>query len=311
MNEPSIVSSSDIPAANRTGRHKIAYQGRPLAAPVPASTRKATSVAVSKPSPNSRPTPYICRGRADRAHQLAEDPDEEAALVQVTLERLLVEAAPPQIPEDLEDAEEHDDVDGGDEVEEDAGHAGADEVGDLVQAGRAVVRDRADERADAERQQQAEQRRRRCEWPRENQKPTRQRALAVGHQLARGVVDGADVVGVERVPGAERVGGEPDAGAERLRADAVVPGDHDREQACPSRRRAAPMTVAVMPPACAHSRGVSCPLMPRIRAGFTYPTLRRTMLLLQVVRNNVACAPVGKLHGRPFVQMQWQPHGVP
>ena len=47
MKLPSIVSSRDMPAANRTGRVRIAYQGSPLAAPVPARTRKATSVAVA------------------------------------------------------------------------------------------------------------------------------------------------------------------------------------------------------------------------------------------------------------------------
>ena len=51
------------------------------------------------------------------------------------------------------------------------------------------------------------------EWPRENQKPTETGPLAVGHQLAGGVVDRGDVVGVERVPHAQGVGGDaqPDA----------------------------------------------------------------------------------------------------
>ena len=62
MKLPSIVSSRLMPAANSTGSVRIAYQGRPLAAPVPARTRNATSVAVSKPRPKSSPTPYICRG---------------------------------------------------------------------------------------------------------------------------------------------------------------------------------------------------------------------------------------------------------
>ncbi len=62
MNEPSMVSSSDIPAANSTGRHRIAYQGSANAEAPPARTSSETSVAVSKPSPNSRPTRYICQG---------------------------------------------------------------------------------------------------------------------------------------------------------------------------------------------------------------------------------------------------------
>ena len=47
MNAPSIVSSSDIPAANRIGRHRIAYHGNPPAAAPPASTSSETSVAVA------------------------------------------------------------------------------------------------------------------------------------------------------------------------------------------------------------------------------------------------------------------------
>ena len=48
------------------------------------------------------------------------------------------------------------------------------------------------------------------------EEPGAQRALAVGHQLAGGVVDGGDVIGVEGVPDAEGPGGEghPEAEAE-------------------------------------------------------------------------------------------------
>ncbi|COX26851.1 Uncharacterised protein [Mycobacterium tuberculosis] len=61
MNEPSMVSSRHMPAANKTGRHRMAYQGRPAAALVPASTNSAISVAVSNPRPNKNPTGYICQ----------------------------------------------------------------------------------------------------------------------------------------------------------------------------------------------------------------------------------------------------------
>ena len=62
MNEPSIASISDIPAANRIGRQRIAYQGSPAPAAPPARTSSETSVAVSNPRPNSRPIGYICHG---------------------------------------------------------------------------------------------------------------------------------------------------------------------------------------------------------------------------------------------------------
>src|SRR5450432_2966751 len=51
MSEPSMVSMIDIPLAKRTGRHRIAYQGRPEAAPAPDKTNGEISVAVSNPSP--------------------------------------------------------------------------------------------------------------------------------------------------------------------------------------------------------------------------------------------------------------------
>ena len=59
MNDPSIESISDMPAANRIGRHRIAYHGSPAAPALPAITSSATSVAVSNPSPNSMPSGYI------------------------------------------------------------------------------------------------------------------------------------------------------------------------------------------------------------------------------------------------------------
>lgn len=62
MNAPSRVSNRLIPAANSTGSTRIAYQGNALAAAPPAMTSSATSVAVSKPSPNSSPTGNMCHG---------------------------------------------------------------------------------------------------------------------------------------------------------------------------------------------------------------------------------------------------------
>ncbi len=62
MKAPSIVSSSDIPAAKRIGRQRMAEIGRPPAAAVPAVASSAISVAVSKPRPNRNPSGYICQG---------------------------------------------------------------------------------------------------------------------------------------------------------------------------------------------------------------------------------------------------------
>ena len=62
------------------------------------------------------------------------------------------------------------------------------------------------------------------------------RALAVGHQLAGGVVDGRDVVGVEGVPHAEGVRREAEADAEDRAADLVVVRGDDPDQQPPAER---------------------------------------------------------------------------
>src|SRR5204863_7891983 len=67
-----------------------------------------------------------------------------------------------------------------------------------------------------------------------------ERPLALAHQLAGGVVDRADVVGVERVTEPERVGRDADAesedpaqGEERGEADHVQQQDHRAEPCQP------------------------------------------------------------------------------
>ena len=62
MNDPSMVSRSDMPAAKSTGRVSTAYHGRLAAAAPPAMTSSPTSVTVSKPRPKSSPTGYMCHG---------------------------------------------------------------------------------------------------------------------------------------------------------------------------------------------------------------------------------------------------------
>ena len=56
MKIPSTASNRLIPAANSTGRTRMAYQGSVNVAVPAASTNNATWVAVSKPRPMSSPT---------------------------------------------------------------------------------------------------------------------------------------------------------------------------------------------------------------------------------------------------------------
>ena len=60
MNRPSVVSIRVIPAVNRIGREMIACQGMCSEASSAVVVSRATSVAVSKPIPNTTPTGYIC-----------------------------------------------------------------------------------------------------------------------------------------------------------------------------------------------------------------------------------------------------------
>ncbi len=171
-------------------------------------------------------------GLGDGPGHPAEDAVHEAALLQLGLQLGLVVLALAHPPEDLEDAVERAQVDQAERQQEGAGDGDADQAGRLVQGG-AVLLDLARQRADAEGEQGAEAEDDRRVAQREPE-ADRQRALALAHQLAGGVVDGGDVVGVEGVPHAERVRGEPHAGAEDLAADVVVLGRDDREQGEPA-----------------------------------------------------------------------------
>ncbi len=140
----------------------------------------------------------------------------------------------PHVPEHPQDPEQDSEVDRGDEVEEATGDGGADPAGDGVQGG-AVVLDLPGQRTypDAEQERQREDDRGVAEGEEE---PDRQRPLAVGHQLAGGVVDRGDVVGVEGVAQTQGVGGDPEADAEHLAVgpEVVVPRGDDRDQSEPA-----------------------------------------------------------------------------
>src|SRR5262249_22962404 len=156
------------------------------------------------------------------ARERAEDPVHQAALGQLLLEFLVVVGTPAHLPEHLENPGQHDQVERGDEVEEGSRHPGADDPGEAVQAG-VLVADLGAHRADAEVQQHGEHEDHRGVTEGEEE-ADRQRPLALAHQLARGVVDRRDVVGVEGVPHAQGVGQDPGAEPEDLRGgDVIVP----------------------------------------------------------------------------------------
>ena len=96
---------------------------------------------------------------------------------------------------------------------------------------RAVVLDRPAQAADAEREAGRRARTRSSSGRARRRSRRGSGALAVGQQLAGGVVDRGDVVGVERVPQPERVRREPEADAEHgPAAQPEVLWDHEGEE---------------------------------------------------------------------------------
>ena len=63
MRAPSAASSSDMPAANRTGNTKIDQGDRPFDISDADRPRRLISDAVSKPRPNRNPTKNMCQLR--------------------------------------------------------------------------------------------------------------------------------------------------------------------------------------------------------------------------------------------------------
>ncbi len=58
---PSVVSTADMPAVNRAGNTIIVLNDAPLVACALEMPKSATSVAVSKPSPNRKPMSSKCQ----------------------------------------------------------------------------------------------------------------------------------------------------------------------------------------------------------------------------------------------------------
>jgi hypothetical protein len=223
MNAPSIVSRSDIPAAKRIGRHRIAGGGAARGGQQRDLGRRVEAEAEEQPE--GVHVPRLAHG----ARGLAVDPRHGAAALELALERPLVEGAVAHAQEDAQHRHQDDQVQDPDQQQERAGDRGPDDPGRLVQR-RVAAGDRPAEAAHAEREAGGEQEHHRG-VPEGEEEPDAQRPLPLAHELARRVVDRPDVVGVEGVAHAERVGGDAHAHAEDPRADAqVLRGDEPEQQ---------------------------------------------------------------------------------
>ena len=92
MNEPSIVSSSDIPAAKSTGRHRIAYHGSPAPAAPPArNEQRDLGRRVEAQAEEDAQRVHLPRP-ADRPREAPEEAVHQPARLQQVLELVLGEA---------------------------------------------------------------------------------------------------------------------------------------------------------------------------------------------------------------------------
>ena len=171
----------------------------------PVIARSPTSDAVSKPRPNSRPSGYICQLwltiRSSRPpNSRLRKPRRDRSSSRWTWLCCPVFAW----RHTLRMSEQDDEVEDPDEHEERAGDAGADEPAEALQFGQLLL--------------DASSRQRRCprrapntigRVPQRKEEADAKRPLALLQHESHRVVDGRDVVGVERVPQPEHVRDEP------------------------------------------------------------------------------------------------------
>ena len=149
------------------------------------------------------------------------------------MQLVLVERARLEVAVDVRDAHERADVHQPDQDEEGAGGQRSDQAERVLQ-GRAVVLDGVGQGTHPEGQQQRQ--------PEDHARVTErepeagaERAGALTDQLARGVVDDRDVVGVERVPRAEEECGQTDPDPEDAGvAEAELLRRHGEQQDTPA-----------------------------------------------------------------------------
>jgi len=251
-----------------------------------------------------------------RPRQRPQDAVDQPAIVEALLERRLVVLAASHVAKDAHDPGEDDEVDGRDDVQERPGHARADVPAHVVQL-RAfaahLTRHRPGE--EGEREGQGEHDRR---VPEGEEEPDRERALAVGHELAGGVVDGGDVVGVEGVAQAEPPRGEPDADPQH----GGVPRRHDEEEHAESEHVQAgddgreatetrPLGACQRPPHQRQPRHATChDRPPGFRAGACHLGPQLPVLRIRSRSVKFAVAHVSHLRYRPRMSAR-TPAGQP
>ncbi len=224
MNAPSAVSIRHMPAANRIGSDSTARNGTWCVATPAEMASRPTSVAVSKPRPKSTPSGYICQlasilpptpprrmrlmnPRSAAAPRARSRRSGRCCIWRKTrtmssrTSRFRMPISQRNMP----------------------GDAGADVAAVVLESSGSSTDRRG---RDGESGDEREHDRRVAE---REEEPGAERPLAVLQELAGGVVDRRDVVGVERVPQPERVRERAQPGQSRIAARVVEeqsPADH-------------------------------------------------------------------------------------
>ena len=190
-----------MPAANRAGNTRTDQSGNPCAAWLAERPSSATSVAVSNPSPNRKPSRNMCQARAIRPnsgrHSRASKPPPRSTGRDLPRRS----GRPLHAAEDAPERAQDDQIDDRDGEQEQRRGQRADQPADLPEA----------LEPPAEQWRRGRERRRRPAPP-----PPSGRARRTGrrstdrsprlHQLARDVVDRRDVIGIDGVPQPEAPG---------------------------------------------------------------------------------------------------------
>ena len=241
-----MVSMSDMPAAKSTGKTRIDQSGKAAGGFSGGNAEEADFGGGVEAEAEEHAERIHVPAAADHGEHGPEDAGEKSAIGEEQVEVLIdVGLAAADASEGAIDGAQDDDVDDGDGEEEERGDERADDAADG--AGRVNVllegeggggdeqRAEDDDGGVAEREHEADG----------------DGALAFLHELARDVVDGGDVVGVDGVAQAEAVGEEGGAEQQRIVAegdDGPEPcaGVEDEEQAVDADDLAAKISGSVV-----------------------------------------------------------------
>ncbi len=138
MNEPSMVSSRLIPAANSSGSDSNAQNGRPDTTAVPDSDQQGNLCRGIEAQPEQEADGIHLPWRIDAPGHGSEEAVHQAAVVELTFQLLVVEYTPAHGNEQPHDRHQNNDIQDGNQIEECPRDRRADQAGVVMQVGAGV-----------------------------------------------------------------------------------------------------------------------------------------------------------------------------